>query len=531
VAKALSHLHSLLDRHPGSDAALPTMSRLADGAGVSRATMAKAVSLLKAQGELTAIRGGRIRKAGTAQPVAARAAVPPVAWRAVRDGLLRELAQGRVPPGKPLPDPDRLARRYGVSRPTLRKALAALAASGDVEREGRRWRAPALGYHTGFRYASVTLAAAAGAKGEYGVFSDRGRAFLESLESACNAAGIGLRVLRAGPGRLQPLLKALRGDSGLGFVFWPGEWPGRPQGLAECREILGALSAARRPIAVFDEMGGFPMPGSTRGGAPMRAFTIGAARAGRAVGEALLRAGHRKAAYLTPYRGLGWSDRRLQGLAQAFAGAGLEDAVVPFGLGLGRKYNKVAPSGRIEARPGGPEEALFARMLRRILGPDAASGPIWAGMRARILPALMAQARFELLDHWFEEEIEAAMQPSFRTALAEPGVTAWIGANDATALAALRFLRREGLRVPIEVSVAGFDDTVASFEEGLTTYNFGIAGFPQAMLRFLLEPGRFPRAGAEEIDGVVIHRRTTAASGRRQPGAAEGRGPGAPRRR
>ena len=62
--------------------------------------------------------------------------------------------------------------------------------------------------------------------------------------------------------------------------------------------------------------------------------------------------------------------------------------------------------------------------------------------------------------------------------------------------------------------------TVASFEEGLTTYNFGIAGFPQAMLRFLLEPGRFPRADAEEIDGVVIHRRTTAASGRRQPGAA-----------
>src|SRR5258708_37273719 len=46
--------------------------------------------------------------------------------------LRREIASGRLPPGKIEGGEDRLAQRYGVSRPTVRRALDTLKAEGLV---------------------------------------------------------------------------------------------------------------------------------------------------------------------------------------------------------------------------------------------------------------------------------------------------------------------------------------------------------------------------------------------------------------
>jgi DNA-binding GntR family transcriptional regulator len=46
--------------------------------------------------------------------------------------LRREIAAGRLPPGKIEGGEDRLAQLYGVSRPTVRRALDALKAEGLV---------------------------------------------------------------------------------------------------------------------------------------------------------------------------------------------------------------------------------------------------------------------------------------------------------------------------------------------------------------------------------------------------------------
>ena len=243
----------------------------------------------------------------------------------------------------------------------------------------------------------------------------------------------------------------------------------------------------------------------------MAIYTIAARSAGGTIADALLRLGHRKVAYLSPYQGLWWSEQRWHGLRAGFLKAGLEGAAIPFGLRFGRKYNRVLQAGGFDRRLAGRGSAVFAGILRERLGKSAsAEGPA-ARMRDEVFPGLYATLEFDLLDRWFEEEIQAAMLSAFRQALADREITAWVGANDATALAAARFLRSQGTRVPEDISLAGFDNTSASFAEGLTSYNFGIPDFPRQLLRFILHPGQdtLPKVRTEEVAGVLLTRGST----------------------
>ena len=52
---------------------------------------------------------------------------PALVWEQVRDDLLADLDSGELPPGTRLPSEQALADDiYGVSRPTVRRAIAAL---------------------------------------------------------------------------------------------------------------------------------------------------------------------------------------------------------------------------------------------------------------------------------------------------------------------------------------------------------------------------------------------------------------------
>lgn len=53
-------------------------------------------------------------------------------WQSIRDSLLRDIAGRRYGPGDKLPTEAALARRFGVNRHTVRRALAALADEGLV---------------------------------------------------------------------------------------------------------------------------------------------------------------------------------------------------------------------------------------------------------------------------------------------------------------------------------------------------------------------------------------------------------------
>ncbi|MDQ3001965.1 MAG: substrate-binding domain-containing protein [Fibrobacterota bacterium] len=512
VEEALRFLEAELAGGAGKGGeALPALTRMASAARVSLVSMWKAVGILKRQGVLRAVRGGRITLAyaGTPAPV-----VPPpeLKWEKARKAVLQDIAAGHFAAGSRLPDQAGLRDRYAVAYPTLRKALLALAASGDLVPEGKRFRIQVQRDQAA--YASIVLVAASGVDGEFGVLRDRGRGFLETLEAECSQAKVGLQVFKAESGHMPALLRALEKGSGeLGCVLWPGEWQGRPETFRKVLAILEVLAARKNRVAVLDEMGDFDLPEKYLAGGRVRVFTISAFNAGLAAAKHLLALGHRKAAYLTPYRNLSWSFLRYAGLSRGFAQAGLAGQVALFDLQLDRNYNRVFHLGAF----GGPEPGEALEWISGFLRMHLPKTTPAAHMASQVIqkkdfPRLSTELKFRLLDRFIEEQVNQEMEPLFKAAAGDASLTAWVGANDATALAASHFLGRMGRKVPKDVSILGFDNTPASLELGLTSYHFEITRFPKLMLRFLLNPPERIRAsdhGPLEGEGVLIARRST----------------------
>ena len=237
--------------------------------------------------------------------------------------------------------------------------------------------------------------------------------------------------------------------------------------------------------------------------------------------EHLLKLGHRRIAFLSPHHKLWWSDQRFQGLCRGFAEAGQGGGVLLFTLDFDRKYNRVLQSGSLD-KGDSAAAGLFSGILRRRLGKvGERNEAVERALREKVFPKMLVDLKFTVLDRYFEGEIVQAMIPIFQKVLDVKSITAWVGANDATALAAHAFLRERNRRVPGDVSVAGFDNTPASFETGLTSYNFHITRFPRILLGFLLAPERGNRitgTGPEEVEGVLLARRSTGmAGGSRRP--------------
>jgi DNA-binding LacI/PurR family transcriptional regulator len=105
------------------------------------------------------------------------------------------------------------------------------------------------------------------------------------------------------------------------------------------------------------------------------------------------------------------------------------------------------------------------------------------------------------------------LEPLLRKALDEPGITAWVTANDATAFPAMKFLKKQGIRVPGDISVIGFDDVAEAFNSGLSTYNFNPPKVASCMLSYILKPAQFQKVFTQnpcESEGMILERKTTA---------------------
>jgi DNA-binding LacI/PurR family transcriptional regulator len=110
------------------------------------------------------------------------------------------------------------------------------------------------------------------------------------------------------------------------------------------------------------------------------------------------------------------------------------------------------------------------------------------------------------------------MAPVFKQALENRAVTAWVMANDYAATLALDYLKENNVRVPEDLSIISFDNTLDAMENQLTSYDFNPNGIVSIMLRYALRPSSVsPPRGRQviEADGAIIERRSTARSGPR----------------
>ena len=119
--------------------------------------------------------------------------------------------------------------------------------------------------------------------------------------------------------------------------------------------------------------------------------------------------------------------------------------------------------------------------------------------------AFVQNVRRELIRKQFTEH--------FRRLARDRSITAWVGLNDEIAIEALIYLRSNDVRVPGDISLMGFDDSIEAGFQGLTSYCFNGASAMHLMAEYIVRPDSpLMRAGNGKpviIKGFVHERATT----------------------
>ena len=227
--------------------------------------------------------------------------------------LRAEIESGRLPPGAPLPSEKELVRRYGVSRQTVRHALAGLASAGLVQAfQGK-------GTFVHVHQECDAMVPNASRLRRIGVlFAHLNGWFcmeaLAGIERVTRGAGYDLSVRTTDDpedtANTQPVaIEQLREAGAVGVILEP-------------------VTAGEDARSYFCDLlrGGFPVVCVDRGidGSSLSWVTSDNFAGGREVGQHLLERGHRRLAFLPPHEpGLCLTTQRRSGLRAAMAVAGV----------------------------------------------------------------------------------------------------------------------------------------------------------------------------------------------------------------
>jgi DNA-binding LacI/PurR family transcriptional regulator len=218
---------------------------------------------------------------------------------------------------------------------------------------------------------------------------------------------------------------------------------------------------------------------------------------GRQVGKFLFERGHRSVAVFSFSHAA--YENRFQGMRHLFHSAGVR--MREFWVDFPTRYSELLTE---KYRPMNEKYVEAERKMREM---DA-----WLG------------GRFEEYTHIDRTFVDRALtrefayetcRPFFEQALADPSTTAWVGGNDAVALAALRFLRGRSVDVPGRISVMGFDNHYESFAQGLSSFDFNGRAATIAMISHIMRPPPAREKGTRihYTPGIVIERSSTRVTG------------------
>jgi len=482
---------------------LPPVARLASLAGVCKNTMQSVVRRTAASGCLSV-------RQGTGIHILPDTGVPRIEprgerrrsgfrWHRVARQLRRDVVGG-VFGDSAVPAAPQLAQRYGVSVPTMRKALARLLHDGVLLTRGARYtRAlPAAGPH-----ATILLLARgelhtdrSGTEAVLAPVSARNAENLRALEQYCTRLRVRLQhvpchfersTIRAGLGATE-MERLLRGRAVVGAQLWGAALP-----VGAVSQLVQMVAGRAFPVAVLDETGALDQA-AIHLHSPLLSlhFLACTASDGLAVGRYLLERGHQRIAFIADWLEQRWCAERLAGLQRAFEEAGMGGAVEVFSVGESGDAQR-------EQRAMEAVRASLTRALSMQVGRTDTRRTVSGGS-----PPLFDDIRNAV----FRAMLRRRLQPAFRRALARSQLTCWVGATDAIALEALGYLRAQRVAVPDTVSVVGFDNTIETAFRGLTSYDFNGPALVRAMVDRLL--GGSPPAvdAVSSVDGFVVERRT-----------------------
>jgi len=443
-------------------------------------------------------------------------------WQRTATALHRDLLRGYHSPVSPLPPAKELTELYGVCPATLKKAMRWLIREGTLEQRRTQYF-PATN-QVGCTRNTVLLVASSDADGNLSLTHPRIPEYMRALEHGCSLKNVALSVVpydaREGKFHDPGVVHRLRTDlafrgSILGILVWQAgidhhDWT----------ELVRELAPLGAPMALLDETGELRVPRILGSGDRIRVYALGwSAAAGRCMGRYLLNLGHRRVAYISPLHRSAWSRNRLAGLREVYAESGTPNIVREFVLDRYSLPNEVSEGNQA---------------VREELATTLVDMPVRLEGRERELCARTRDALGRELDNLLQREGYAlAMNPLMEAALSDPSITTWVAADDDTALPCLEFLRAAGKRVPEDISVVGFDDSLEGSLHKLTSYNYNGGAYMRAMLAHVLSPS-CPESGGRggkpvEIDGTLVVRRTSGPPARGRGGESVKRRVGPPR--
>ncbi len=252
--------------------------------------------------------------------------------RRLERALREEIRSGALGAGAQLPSEPELSRRYGISRATVRQAVASLAAAGLVRREPGRgtFVAAAAGPAGGSGTAVLGLVVA----GLHGMFLAQ---MLDGLRRAAGQAGVAMTLAAAelAPGLEEAALAQVRAQGAVGAVVIPSPACATP------------AAAYRRLLAE-----GFPLVFLDRCPPDVEAPAVTSDNAGgaRLLARHLLGLGHRSFGYVVSREhSTSAAAERLAATAECLSAAGLPPSALRTARIGGAPTEALAPYVRAAA--------------------------------------------------------------------------------------------------------------------------------------------------------------------------------------
>jgi DNA-binding LacI/PurR family transcriptional regulator/DNA-binding transcriptional regulator YhcF (GntR family) len=535
-ASALTSAAAFITNYLSSETAkpghqLPPVRKLAHMSGISKTTMARAVSSL--------IQKKAIDPASYNHKTASISSesIMPINRHRIRDQVERDIISGHFGLAGKLPLLKELQSRYGVCFRTMRRILGELEKDGIVKSSGKGYMLPGTAAKTLREY--IVFITCKGHYSQGSALNHQHNRIVNLFENECMRFGIQLEIVEmdfydsAESRRAALALKNSEHLLGIVLDVW---WYDPPDYQRSYLDVLARVAGFKKPLAILDEISNFNLPTEYEGNSRLQVYRIQGKKAGEQMARYLLGLGHQSVVYISSLHQAAWSHDRYDGVLAQFSRAG-------FGAGVhicGDEYHLpleflLAASGLTDTEVGRIIAAGRTISQAKDLtknwqefkkqAPDKITGDMQIDayfrvsfkavaniMQSDIDPAILGEIGDAALSAIGAQAFGYSLRPLLQQAIQYHNATAWICATDWTALSAKRFLGERHIQVPEQISIVGFDNIpVEALEHRLTTFDFNAMGFIRRMLNFIVRPPK-PRGPYRhaiiEVEGTIMQRDT-----------------------
>ena len=415
--------------------------------------------------------------------------------RQVVDKFKQDILSGKYRINLPVPPLNQLAAIYEVSYPTIRKAVKELVAQRILKRNGNRYF-----FFTNKKVQKkrVAVIALGFSRDAIKIDSEREVNFYRVLSTESADRALDLEIISYNDYLERPefftpdgstLENYLKNSSICGLIL-------SSYHMKNSAGCLAKLICTKIPVSIWIEDRKVLQSMERYGTHYKRLAFFDSSYSplpGRDVGQFLIDKGHKELAYISPFNGSPWSQSRLDGLRKAVCTQG--GKVHAFTL---TDYQN---------------DYEFLEVIFESIESGKSSFELFSG---KTLHPFMSGRLHGVIDQYQkllrDDLIFSACIPLIEKAEMNKSITAWVCANDQVACLIMDYWNHKGVPLKKRPSLIGFDNTFASFERRISSYEFNTRGEVQSMLNHLLYPAQSLFSGNRtsiSLRGSVVERRST----------------------